>query len=96
MELNKFDSLMNLDVSTYDWNCRVRAQAVWKAMNRETQELWGLNILFIDDSVRCLSPNILNILKNTFAVYIALIYIPFIFLLITEQPNSCLCKRQIL
>ncbi|KAK1379222.1 hypothetical protein POM88_025966 [Heracleum sosnowskyi] len=50
MELNKYDQLSKLDMSTYDWECRVRAQAVWKAMNRETQEFWGLNIIFIDDS----------------------------------------------
>ncbi|KAK1353218.1 hypothetical protein POM88_052353 [Heracleum sosnowskyi] len=50
MELYKYDNLTNLELSSYDWQCRVRAQAVWKGMNRETQEFWGLNMLLIDDS----------------------------------------------
>lgn len=51
MELNKYDQLSKLDVSSYEWECRVRAQAVWKGMNRETHEFWGLNMLLIDDCV---------------------------------------------
>ncbi|XP_074377234.1 uncharacterized protein LOC141718751 [Apium graveolens] len=50
MELNKYDSLTDLELTSCDWRCRVRAQAVWKAMNRQTQEFLGMNMLLIDDS----------------------------------------------
>lgn len=37
MELYKYDNLMSLETSSYDWKCRVRAQAVWNAMNKENK-----------------------------------------------------------
>lgn len=52
MELNKYDPIQSLDISTFDWKCRVRAQSVWTGMNRETKEIWGLNMVFVDDSVQ--------------------------------------------
>lgn len=51
MELNIHDPVKKLNDTTYEWNCRMRLQAFWKASNRETNELWGINMLFIDDSV---------------------------------------------
>ncbi|KAK1376043.1 hypothetical protein POM88_032236 [Heracleum sosnowskyi] len=50
MELNKYDKLNNIDTATYDWKCRVRLQNFWKGIKRETQEYYGLNMIFIDDS----------------------------------------------
>lgn len=44
--------LINLNSSKIKWNIRVRAQAIWKGITRDTQEFRGINILFIDDSVR--------------------------------------------
>lgn len=52
MELQKYAALEDLDITTYDWICRVRAQAIWKGINRETNQFWGINIIFLDDSVR--------------------------------------------
>lgn len=43
---------MNLNSSKIKWNIRVRAQAIWKGITRESKEFRGINILFIDDSVR--------------------------------------------
>ncbi|WOH08817.1 hypothetical protein DCAR_0728266 [Daucus carota subsp. sativus] len=39
-----------LDPSKIKWEIKVRAQAVWKGITRDTKEFRGLNILFIDDS----------------------------------------------
>ncbi|KAK1382026.1 hypothetical protein POM88_019761 [Heracleum sosnowskyi] len=50
MDLNNYDTIQSLDTSTFNWKCRLRARAVWKAMKNKTKEFWGLNILFIDDS----------------------------------------------
>lgn len=43
---------MNLNPSKIKWNIRVRAQAIWRGITRETKEFRGLNIIFVDDSVR--------------------------------------------
>lgn len=37
-----------------EWTVRVRAQSIWKGVNRQTQEFRGLNVIFIDDSVTLL------------------------------------------
>ncbi|KAK1405179.1 DUF223 domain-containing protein [Heracleum sosnowskyi] len=50
MELNKYDSIDQLDTSTFHWKCRLRLQCSWKGLNKETKELWGINMIFIDDS----------------------------------------------
>lgn len=49
-----------LDPSKIKWEIKVRAQAVWKGITRDTKEFRGLNILFIDDSVK----NIYTIIFN--------------------------------
>ncbi|KAK1376255.1 DUF223 domain-containing protein [Heracleum sosnowskyi] len=50
MELNKYDTIKNLNGSTYNWQTRVRLQYTWKGINRQTQEYYGINMIFIDDS----------------------------------------------
>ncbi|KAK1373016.1 hypothetical protein POM88_029209 [Heracleum sosnowskyi] len=50
MSLNKFQLLSNLDTKTYDWKCRVRTQSIWKGINKQTQQCWGTNVIFLDDS----------------------------------------------
>ncbi|KAK1361737.1 hypothetical protein POM88_046211 [Heracleum sosnowskyi] len=50
MAFNKYDMLSDVDTNTYKWNCRVRAQAIWKGISRETQKCFGINIIFLDDS----------------------------------------------
>ncbi|KAK1368802.1 hypothetical protein POM88_034894 [Heracleum sosnowskyi] len=50
MTLNKYDVLSSLDTNTYNWNCRVRAQTIWKGISRETKKCFGINIIFLDDS----------------------------------------------
>ncbi|KAK1371082.1 hypothetical protein POM88_037174 [Heracleum sosnowskyi] len=47
---NKYDKVQHLKTERTDWTIRVRAQAVWKGINRMTQEFRGLNVIFIDDS----------------------------------------------
>lgn len=51
MALQKYELLSNIDTDNYDWECRLRAQTVWKGINKETSQCWGINIVFIDDSV---------------------------------------------
>lgn len=51
MGFYKFDSLDLLDHSKDDWRIRVRAQTVWKRVNRQTGEVGGYNIIFCDDYV---------------------------------------------
>nr|XP_017250370.1 PREDICTED: uncharacterized protein LOC108220974 [Daucus carota subsp. sativus] len=50
MELQKYDSIQDLTTTRFDWNCRLRLQCVWRASNPKTKELWGLNMIYIDDS----------------------------------------------
>ncbi|KAK1356508.1 hypothetical protein POM88_049764 [Heracleum sosnowskyi] len=50
ISLSKYDILSNIDTTTYNWKCRVRTQCIWKGINKETQQCWGINILFLDDS----------------------------------------------
>ncbi|KAK1355168.1 DUF223 domain-containing protein [Heracleum sosnowskyi] len=49
MFFNKYDTVEDLNDSTNTWLLRVRAQAVWKGITRETNELRGYNLIFIDD-----------------------------------------------
>ncbi|KAL8148157.1 hypothetical protein AgCh_005489 [Apium graveolens] len=43
------EKLQALDDSTDEWRLKVRAQAVWKGITRQTGEFRGFSIIFIDD-----------------------------------------------
>ncbi|XP_063936492.1 uncharacterized protein LOC108226198 isoform X1 [Daucus carota subsp. sativus] len=47
---NKYDKVQHLHTERTEWTLRVRAQALWKSINRQTKEFRGLNVIFIDDS----------------------------------------------
>ncbi|KAK1387360.1 hypothetical protein POM88_015538 [Heracleum sosnowskyi] len=49
MSFYHYDSIQDLDDSTDEWNLRVRAQAIWKGITRQTGEFRGYNIIFFDD-----------------------------------------------
>ncbi|KAK1363372.1 hypothetical protein POM88_038933 [Heracleum sosnowskyi] len=49
MPLNSYDLISVVNTTTFKWNCRVRAQAIWKGISRETQQCFGINIIFLDD-----------------------------------------------
>lgn len=49
---HRFHSLLDLTTEKIIWSVRVRAQAVWKGVNRRTNEFRGFNIILIDDQVR--------------------------------------------
>ena len=51
MPFNKYDMLSSLNDCTDEWLIRVKAQAVWKGVNRTTGEFKALNVVFFDDSV---------------------------------------------
>lgn len=51
MAFYKFDSLQFLDDSEEEWIIRVRAQSIWKGINRQTGEVKGYNIIFCNDYV---------------------------------------------
>ena len=55
MELDKFDSIEALTTTRFDWKCRLRLQCLWRASNMKTKEFWGLNMIYIDDSVSMLN-----------------------------------------
>ncbi|KAL1818256.1 hypothetical protein ACET3Z_013125 [Daucus carota] len=48
--LNRYDKVEHLRPQRTEWTIRVRAQAVWIGINRETQDFRGFNVIFIDDS----------------------------------------------
>ncbi|KAK1387265.1 hypothetical protein POM88_015443 [Heracleum sosnowskyi] len=50
MSLNKYEVFTNIDTTTFNWSCIVRAQRIWKGINKQTQQCWGVNIIFLDDS----------------------------------------------
>ncbi|KAK1354042.1 hypothetical protein POM88_047298 [Heracleum sosnowskyi] len=45
-----FESLASLKVSKYNSNIRVRVQAVWRGVTKDTKDLKGINIILVDDS----------------------------------------------
>ena len=60
---NKYDKVQHLHTERTGWTLRVRAQALWKSINRQTKEFRGLNVIFIDDSVTdVLFNSVLNVL----------------------------------
>ncbi|WOG88925.1 hypothetical protein DCAR_0208160 [Daucus carota subsp. sativus] len=50
MSFNKYESLSRLDDSREDWVIRVRAQTLWKSINKKTGEFKGYNLIAFDDS----------------------------------------------
>ncbi|KAL1824010.1 hypothetical protein ACET3Z_010788 [Daucus carota] len=50
MSFNPHTPLNKLNSSKIKWNIRVRIQALWKGITRETKEFRGLNLILIDDS----------------------------------------------
>ncbi|KAK1380436.1 hypothetical protein POM88_027180 [Heracleum sosnowskyi] len=50
MSLNNYEVFTNIDTTTFHWNCIVRAQRIWKGINKQTQQCWGVNMIFLDDS----------------------------------------------
>ncbi|KAK1347228.1 DUF223 domain-containing protein [Heracleum sosnowskyi] len=50
MTFNIFTPITNLNSSKIKWKIRVRAQAIWRGITRDTKEFRGINIIFIDDS----------------------------------------------
>ena len=51
MELNNFERINDLNPARFDWKCRLRLQSLWKGVHREKKEFYGVNMIFIDDSV---------------------------------------------
>ncbi|KAK1396629.1 DUF223 domain-containing protein [Heracleum sosnowskyi] len=50
MSFNNFSPITKLNGSKIKWNIRVRAQAAWKGITRETKEFRGINMILVDDS----------------------------------------------
>lgn len=48
---NTFNTLCSLKSEKVVYCIRVRAQAVWKGINRKTNEFRGFNIIFTDEQV---------------------------------------------
>lgn len=51
MSFNKFTPITKLSPSKIKWNIRVRIQALWKGITRDTNEFRGINLILVDDSV---------------------------------------------
>ncbi|KAK1387752.1 hypothetical protein POM88_015930 [Heracleum sosnowskyi] len=49
MSFYKYNNIQYLDDSTDEWNLRVKSQAIWKGITRQTREFRGYNIIFFDD-----------------------------------------------
>ncbi|KAK1380382.1 hypothetical protein POM88_027126 [Heracleum sosnowskyi] len=49
MSFNKYDTVEDLNDSKHDWLLRIRAQALWKGITKETKDFRGYNVIFIDD-----------------------------------------------
>ncbi|KAK1353899.1 hypothetical protein POM88_052264 [Heracleum sosnowskyi] len=49
MAFYKYDTIEGLNDSREDWILRVRAQAIWKGITKQTGEFRGYNIIFFDD-----------------------------------------------
>ena len=51
MSFSPYASLLRINPSKIQWEIRVRAQAIWKGITRETNEFRGLNLVLVDESV---------------------------------------------
>lgn len=51
MALQRYEMLSNLDSKSYDWECKLRAQTVWKGIKKESNQCWGINVVSLDESV---------------------------------------------
>ena len=49
LTFNRYDKVKYLKEERTEWTLQVRAQVVWKVINRQSQEFRGMNIIFIDD-----------------------------------------------
>ncbi|KAK1358561.1 hypothetical protein POM88_051817 [Heracleum sosnowskyi] len=50
MSFNQYDTFASLNDLREDWIIKVRAQAIWKGITKNTGEFRGYNIIFFDDS----------------------------------------------
>ncbi|KAK1391716.1 hypothetical protein POM88_010772 [Heracleum sosnowskyi] len=44
--MNDYDPIKDINSSTFVWKCRVKLQALWKGINHQSKEFFGLNMLF--------------------------------------------------
>lgn len=51
MSFSPYTSLLKINNSKIQWEIRVRAQAIWKGITRQTNEFRGLNMILIDETV---------------------------------------------
>lgn len=66
MSFSIYTPLRNLNSTKVKWTIRVKAQAIWRGITRETKEFRGLNVLFFDDYVKVFSlflNQIFNLIK---------------------------------
>lgn len=64
MSFNTYSPITNLTPLKIKWCIRVRVQAVWKGITRETQEFRGINLILVDDSVRLKTVSIYSVCEN--------------------------------
>ena len=83
MELNKYDPIKNLNTTRFDWKCRLRLQSCWKGINRQTKEFFGMNMLFIDDSLNTTNDFIQKEILGLLNVYM---------LIMTADKVICVCR----
>ncbi|KAK1385265.1 hypothetical protein POM88_023000 [Heracleum sosnowskyi] len=50
VSFNYYTPINKLNPSKIKWNIRVRVQALWKGITRETKEFRGINLILVDDS----------------------------------------------
>lgn len=84
MSFNKFTPITKLTPSRIKWNIRVKTQAVWKGITRETKEFRGINMILVDDSVSSITEHYIYISKYVYMFHDKLktVYLP-------EIPHPC-------
>lgn len=73
MSFSKFNTFDELDPLSTDWCIRVRAQSIWKGINLKTNEFRGLNVVFLDDTVRILCRAYLHSIVGSVLIFIMML-----------------------
>lgn len=58
MSFKEYNPIMRIETCTIKWSIRVRIQALWHGITRESKTFRGINMLLIDDCVRYFNANL--------------------------------------
>lgn len=74
MSFKEYIPIQSINTGSIKWCIRVRVQALWHGITRETKEFRGVNMLLIDDCVRLSNFAISFLLQEFDSLVINILY----------------------